>query len=122
MLSSICPDVGLLLSEGTIVDAMMVPSSAKNRDRDPEMGSTKKETSWYFGLKAHVGSGPQGRVHSAVATSASVYDSEIMEDCVHGAEEVIYGGKAYVRAERSTAGNPMRWSSVSCASRTAAAN
>ena len=54
MLSSICPDVGLLLSEGTIVDAMIVqaPSSTKNRDRDPEMGSTKKETSWYFGLKA----------------------------------------------------------------------
>ena len=33
-------------------------------------------------------------------TSASVHDSEIMEDCVHGAEEVIYGGKAYVSAAR----------------------
>ena len=35
-----------------------------------------------------------------MATSASVHDSEIMEDCVHGAEEVIYGDKAYVSAER----------------------
>ena len=53
-----------------------------------------------FGLKAHVGSDPQGRVHSAVVTSASVHDAEIMEDCVHGEEKAIYGDKAYVSAER----------------------
>ena len=50
---------GLLMREGTIVDATIVaaPSSTKNRDRtrDPEMGSTKKGTAWHFGLKAHVG-------------------------------------------------------------------
>ena len=97
-------DRGLLLSEGTIVDATTVqaPSSAKNRDRqrDPEMGSTKKGTRWYYALKAHVGSGPQGRVHSAVVISASVHDAEIMEDCVPCAEEVIYGDKAFVSAKR----------------------
>jgi IS5 family transposase len=42
---------GLLLSEGTIVDATIVQasSSTKNRarQRDPEMGSTKKGTRWY---------------------------------------------------------------------------
>ena len=27
---------------------------------------------------------PQGRVYSAVVTSASVHNAEIMEDCVHG--------------------------------------
>ena len=56
-------DRGLPLSEGTIVDAMIVqaPSSTKNwdRKRDPEMGSTRKRRSWYFGLKAHVGSDPR---------------------------------------------------------------
>ena len=95
---------GLLLSEGTIVDATIVqaPSSTKNRarQRDPEMGSTRKGRRWYFGLKAHVGCDPQGRVHRAVVTSASVHDSEIMEDCMHGQEEVIYGDQAYVSAER----------------------
>ena len=90
---------GLLLSEGTIVQA---PSSTKNRarQRDPEMGSTRKGTRWFVALKARVGSDPQGRVHSAVVTSASVHDSGIMEDCVHGAEKVIYGDKAYVSEER----------------------
>ena len=95
---------GLILREGTIVDATIVaaPPSTKNRDqaRDPEMGSTKKGTTWHFGLKAHVGSDTQGRVHSVGVTSASVHDSQIMDDCLHGDETVIYGDKAYVDAQR----------------------
>ena len=95
---------GLILREGTIVDATIVaaPPSTKNRDqaRDPEMGSTKKGQTWHFGLKAHVGSDTQGRVHSVGVTSASVHDSQIMDDCLHGDETVIYGDKAYVDAQR----------------------
>ena len=95
---------GLILREGTIVDATILaaPTSTKNRDqaRDPEMGSTKKGQTWHFGLKAHVGSDTQGRVHSVVVTSASVHDSQIMDDCLHGDETVIYGDKAYVDAQR----------------------
>lgn len=95
---------GLLMREGTIVDATIVaaPSSTKNRDRtrDPEMGSTKKGTAWHFGLKAHVGSDPHGRVHRVVVTSASVHDGQVMADCLHGDEQVIYGDKAYADAQR----------------------
>ena len=95
---------GLILREGTIVDATILaaPTSTKNRDqaRDPQMGSTKKGTTWHFGLKAHVGSDPQGRVHTVVVTSASVHDSQMMDECLHGDEEVIYGDKAYVDAQR----------------------
>ena len=51
---------GLMLREGTIVDATILaaPTSTKNQDRarDPQMGSTRKGTTWHFGLKAHVGS------------------------------------------------------------------
>jgi IS5 family transposase len=50
---------GLLLREGTIVDATIInaPSSTKNQDRarDKEMRQTKKGNQWYFGMKAHVG-------------------------------------------------------------------
>lgn len=95
---------GLLMREGTIVDATIVaaPTSTKNREgtRDLEMGSTKKGTSWHFGLKAHIGSDPHGRVHSVVVTSASVHDSQVMADCLHGDEQVIYGDKAYADAQR----------------------
>ena len=51
---------GLVVREGTIVDATIIaaPSSTKNRDkaRDAEMGSTKKGTTWHFGIKAPIGS------------------------------------------------------------------
>lgn len=97
----------LILSEGTIVDATIIsaPSSTKNQDRqrDPEMKQTKKGNAWHFGMKAHIGSDTQGRVHSVVVTDASVHDSVVMEDCLHGEEQAIYGDKAYANEERKQA-------------------
>ncbi|MCO6061820.1 transposase, partial [Pseudomonas sp. MOB-449] len=50
---------GLLMREGTIVDATLIaaPPSTKNRDkaRDPDMHQTKKGNQWHFGMKAHIG-------------------------------------------------------------------
>ena len=50
---------GLLLREGTIVDASIIeaPSSTKNRagKRDSEMRQTKKGNQWHFGMKLHIG-------------------------------------------------------------------
>ena len=73
----------LLLSEGTIVDATIVhaPSSTKNKNkqRDPDMKQTKKGNQWYFGMKAHIGTDTEGRVHSVSVTDASVHDSQGVE-------------------------------------------
>lgn len=95
---------GLLLREGTIVDASIIsaPSSTKNKDRqrDPEMKQTKKGNTWHFGMKAHIGTDTQGRIHSVVVTDASVHDSQIFEDCLHGEEDELYGDKAYANDER----------------------
>lgn len=95
---------GLMVRDGTIVDATIVaaPTSTKNREgiRDPAMGSTKKGTTWHFGLKAHIGSDPYGRVHRVVVTSASVHDSQVMAECLHGDEQVLYGDKAYADTQR----------------------
>ena len=111
----------MIVNEGTIVDATIIhaPSSTKNKDRkrDPEMASTKKGNTWYFGMKAHVGADVKGpacaclvgrqaecsagrRVHSVVTTPASVHDSQAMDDCLHGKEKVIYGDKAYADQTR----------------------
>ena len=95
---------GLLLHEGTIVDASIIsaPSSTKNREgkRDPEM---KQTSTWYFGMKTHIGTDTQGRVHSVAVTHAAVHDSMVMPDCLHGEEAVIYGDKAYADAGRRQA-------------------
>jgi IS5 family transposase len=100
-------DLGLIVREGTIVDATIIsaPSSTKNKERkrDPDMSSTKKGNQWHFGMKAHVGTDTKtGVVHTVVCTTASVHDSEEMEELLHGDEDEIYGDKAYVSSERQT--------------------
>lgn len=94
---------GVLLTEGTIVDATIVqaPSSTNNRDRHRNRRwALRKRDDLVFRSESARRERSPGRVHSAVVTSASVHDSENMEDCIHGAEGVIYGDEAYVSAER----------------------
>lgn len=91
---------GLLLREGTIVDATIInaPRSTKNASgkTDPEMSSTRKGTDWSFGMKLHVGSdSKRGLAHSAAVTTAKVHDSQLLEQLVHGAEKQLYGDRAY---------------------------
>ena len=96
---------GLMLREGTIVDATIInaPSSTKNREgkRDREMKQTKKGNQWYFGMKAHVGTDTgKGLVHRVVVTDAAVHDSRVMSKLLHGEEEAVYGDKAYAGEDR----------------------
>jgi len=109
-------DKGLLLREGTIVDATIInaPSSTKNQtgSRDKEMRQTKKGNRWYFGMKAHVGTDTRrGLVHRVVVTDAAVHDSQVMDSLVHGDETAVYGDKAYAdetkRAEYESLG--IKW-------------
>lgn len=94
----------LLLQRGTIVDATIVnaPRSKKNQEKklDPEMSSTRKGTDWFFGMKLHVGTDTKGIAHTAVASTAKVHDSQLLEELLHGQEKVIYGDRAYVDQEK----------------------
>lgn len=91
---------GLMMKEGTIVDATLIASakSTKNEEgkRDSEMSSTKKNNQWYFGMKAHIGVDAQGGlVHSVTATTAKTHDREEMENLLHGGERAVFGDKGY---------------------------
>lgn len=92
-------EMRLLLRTGTIVDATILsaPSSTKNATgkRDPEMRQTRKGNQWFFGMKLHVGTDPQGRVHHVSATDAAVADITEMPKLLHGEERVVYGDRAY---------------------------
>ncbi len=98
-------DKGLLLKEGTIVDATIIsaPRSTKNKahQRDPEMKSTRKGNNWHFGMKVHVGTDLKGKVHHIKVTDASVHDSKVMDDLLHGEEASIYGDKAYANDDKA---------------------
>ena len=96
---------GLMMSEGTIVDATIInaPSSTKNKnkERDPEMHQTKKGNQWYFGMKAHTGvDKDSGLVHTVGISAANLHDSQAMDELLHGQETALWGDSAYQSKER----------------------
>ena len=95
---------GLLLRQGTIVDATIIaaPTSTKNKSkaRDPEMHQTKKGNQWYFGMKAHVGVdglGPGAHRHGTAANVADVTQTAAL---LHGEEEDVFGDAGYTGADK----------------------
>lgn len=98
-------DRGLMLRQGTIVDATIIhaPSSTKNKDRkrDPEMHSTKKGNQYYFGMKAHIGvDAESGLVHSVVGTAANVADVTQVDQLLHDEETYVCGDAGYTGAQK----------------------
>jgi len=96
---------GLLMREGTIVDATLIaaPPSTKNKDkaRDPEMHQTKKGNQWYFGMKAHIGvDAESGFVHTVLATAANVADVTQAHALLHGEESLAFGDAGYQGVEK----------------------
>jgi IS5 family transposase len=90
----------LLLKSGTIVDATIIdaPPSTKNeaKARDPEMKQGKKNArEWRFGMKAHVGTDPNGLVHTLVTTHAGASEFNQLPKLLHGEERELYGDQAY---------------------------
>lgn len=102
-IGSLLEEKGLLLKQGTIVDATIIsaPSSTKNQSgtRDPQMRQTKKGNVWFFGMKVHVGTDKQGLVHSILTTDAAQADINQLPDLIHGEERELYGDGAYWRED-----------------------
>jgi len=96
---------GLLLREGTLVDATLIaaPPSTKNlkKERDPQMHQTKKGKQWYFGMKAHIGADRDSKlVHTVVVTAANVADITKTAELLHGAEKQVHADAGYTGVEK----------------------
>ena len=96
---------GLMLREGTVVDATIIsaPSSTKNQDgqRDPEMHQTKKGNQWHFGMKMHIGAdASSGLVHTVVTTPANVNDVTQGHALLHGEESLVFADAGYQGIEK----------------------
>jgi transposase, IS5 family len=96
---------GLLLREGTLVDATLIaaPPSTKNKDkqRDPERHQTKKGNQWYFGMKAHIGADRDSKlVHTVVVTAANVADVTKTSELLHGQEKQVHADAGYTGVEK----------------------
>ena len=96
---------GLLLRNGTIVDASIIkaPTSTKNKDgkRDQEMHQTKKGNDYRFGMKVHIGTDQEsGIIHSLSTTAANVHDVTEVHNVLHGEEDTVWGDAGYLGAEK----------------------
>jgi IS5 family transposase len=95
---------GLMLREGSIVDATIIsaPSSTKNQDgeRDPEMHQTRKGNEWKFGMKMHIGVDESlGMIHSIETTPANEHDLNVADKLLHGNEKRVWADAGYAGAE-----------------------
>jgi IS5 family transposase len=102
---------GLLLREGTIVDAprrkyplgttlITAPPSTKNKagKRDPDMHQSRKGKRWYLGMKAHIGVDAQsGLVNAVVGAAGNVSDvtQAQAQALLHGDETDAFGDAGY---------------------------
>lgn len=107
---------GLLLKEGTIVDATLIaaPASTKNREgkRPPVMHQSKKGNQWHFGMKAHIGvDAATGLVHSLVTTAANVHYVTQAHALLHGEESTVFGDAGYAGAQKreENQDTPVQW-------------
>lgn len=96
---------GLLLREGTAVDATIVdaPSGTKNKnkERTPGMASGKKGANYRYGMKVHTGTDlDSGIVHSITFTPANVADVSETDHLLHGEEDLVVGDKGDVDGAR----------------------
>lgn len=105
--------LGLMLKQGTLMDATLVeaqvkkpPYSAGGRaksDTDPDADWTGsgRGSRFHFGYKVHVGvDAGSGLVRRAKLTSAKVYESEVADGLVSGDEGAVYGDRAYESKRR----------------------
>lgn len=93
-------DRGIKVSKGSMIDASIVhaPASTKNKEkqRDPEMRSTRKNNQYYFGMKIHIGSDVNSNaIHSATVTSANIADISEMPKLLREEDEVVFGDAGY---------------------------
>lgn len=91
---------GIQVSQGSMVDATIVQaaSSTKNKEkkRDPEMRSTRKNNQYYFGLKVHIGTDVNTNViHSVTVTSANKADIGELPNLLREDDKVIFADAGY---------------------------
>ena len=103
--SAMLEERGLLMRQGTIVDATIIaaPPSTKNKSkaRDPEMHQTRKGNQWHFGMKAHIGVDvASGVVHSVVGTAANEADINQTAALLHGQESDVFADAGYTGADK----------------------
>ena len=91
---------GIQVSQGSMVDATIIQaaSSTKNKDkkRDAEMHSTRKNNQYYFGMKIHIGTDVNSNaIHSATITPANTADITELPKLFRERDRVVFADAGY---------------------------
>jgi len=94
----------LFFSRWTIVDASIIKASShtknKDRKRDKEMSSTKKNNNFYFWMKVHIWvDADSWIVHTVINTTAKKSDVWQTQKLLHWEEKAVFWDKAYCTKE-----------------------
>jgi IS5 family transposase len=104
---------GLVLRQGTMVDATVVAAAAARPPRGKEAAATDPDARFAvkegkpgssYGYKAHVGVDQGSRlIRTAVLTAANVNETQVAEALIRGDERAVYGDTGYAKAARRAA-------------------
>lgn len=99
-INSYLADKGIQVSQGTMVDATIVQAASstknKNKQRDPDMKSTRKNNQYFFGMKIHIGTDVNSNaIHSATVTSANKADIDELPNLLREDDKVIFADAGY---------------------------
>jgi IS5 family transposase len=108
---SILRDKGVILQEGTIVDATIIdaPMGRRRPDgehtHDPAATYTKNHGTLRHGYKAHLATDTRGLITDYVVDTAQVHDSRHIDDLTARETQAVYADSAYGAAVRNEALN-----------------
>ena len=95
---------GLMVKEGTLMDATLVAAQVRRPPMSAGRGarsSTGGGSQSHFRYKVHVGVDEgTGLVRKAVLTPAKVYESEVADELISGDEGAVYGDRPYESKQR----------------------
>lgn len=101
--------MGLILKEGTMVDATLVEAAAARptrdghtTDPDAQYARKKGKPGTTYGFKAHIATDQKSLlVRKAILTPANVNETVIGDRLICGDEKAYYADKGYTKAERT---------------------
>ena len=100
---------GLILEEGTCVDATIIEASRGRKrpdgssTQDPSASYTQKHGRHYHGFKAHIATDTNGIIKDCRFDTAKVHDSQHIDDLVVDERHSVYADSAYMDAQRKEA-------------------
>jgi len=100
-------DAGLIVQEGTLVDATII-EAPKGRRTDDGLGHTKdqaasytkKHSKTYHGYKAHIATDANGIITNYVYDTAKVHDSQHIDQLIEGEDQAVFADSAYMNKDR----------------------